>query len=96
MEFKEIKLIKDWFIALIYYKESYMILLGKYKDIKLDVKTETDDIMFKYDYHIPITTNRTAQIIIPFLAHNNNIFTLVTLNNKEEFKTIISTLEVVL
>lgn len=38
----------------------------------------------------------TSKLEIPFIAHNNKLFTIFSLNNKQEYEIIKNVLEVVL
>lgn len=97
MKVKKIEFIKDWIVALVEHDKQPMILIGK-ADAKLNVENAYDT-EFEFGLnsaYTKIINHQTAQIVASFKEHNGKLFTLITLNNKEEFKTIISTLEVIL
>ena len=97
MEFKEIKFIKDWLIALVKNDNNYVIILGKIGKIKFQTEQDTISISSKY-YELmdDIIKSISSKIEIPLIAHNDKLFTIINLNNKQEYETIKTVLEVVL
>ena len=97
MEFKEIKFIKDWLIALVKNDNNYVIILGKVGKIKFQTEQDTISISSKY-YELmdDIIKSISSKIEIPLIAHNDKLFTIINLNNKQEYETIKTVLEVVL
>ena len=97
MEFKEIKFIKDWLIALVKNDNNYVIILGKVGKIKFQTEQDTISISSKY-YEImdDIIKSISSKIENPLIAHNDKLFTIINLNNKQEYETIKTVLEVVL
>ncbi len=97
MEFKEIKFIKDWLIALVKNDNNYVIILGKVGKIKFQTEQDTISISSKY-YELmdDIIKSISSKIEIPLIAHNDKLFTIISLNNEQEYETIKTVLEVVL
>lgn len=97
MEFQEIKFIKDWLIALVKNDDKYMVILGKIGKIKFSAEQDTVSITSRYYELIDnIVTSMSSKIEIPLIAHNDKLFTIFGLNNKQEYETIKNVLEVVL
>ncbi len=97
MEFQEIKFIKDWLIALVKNDDKYMVILGKIGKITFQTKQDTISITSSYYELIDdIIKSMTSKIEIPLIAHNDKLFTMFGLNNKQEYETIKNVLEVVL
>ena len=97
MKFKEIKFIKDWLIALVKNDNKYMAILGKIGKIKFQTEQDTISISSNY-YELMdnIIKSITSKIEIPLIAHNDKLFTIINLNNEQEYETIKTVLEVVL
>ena len=97
MEFKEIKFIKDWLIALVKNDNNYVIILGKVGKIKFQTEQDTISISSKY-YELmdDIIKSISSKIEIPLIAHNDKLFTIINLNNEQEYEIIKTVLEVVL
>ena len=97
MEFKEIKFIKDWLIALVKNDNNYVIILGKVGKIKFQTEQDTISISSKY-YELmdDIIKSISSKIEIPLIAHNDKLFTIISLNNEQEYETIKTVLEVIL
>ena len=97
MEFKEIKFIKDWLIALVKNDNNYVIILGKIGKIKFQTEQDTISISSKY-YELmdDIIKSISSKIEIPLIAHNDKLFTIISLNNEQEYETIKTVLEVIL
>ena len=97
MEFKEIKFIKDWLIALVKNNNNYTAILGKIGKIKFQTEPDTISITSKYYELIDdIIKSVSSKIEIPLIAHNDKLFTIISLNNEQEYETIKTVLEVVL
>ena len=98
MEIQNIKLIKDWCTALCYVEEQdcYAIIIGKTGNIKLTFTEDTNDILYHSIVISQFVQQRNASINIPFIQHNDSIFHIITLHNKEEYNTILQILEVIL
>ena len=97
MEFKEIKFIKDWLIALVKNNNNYTAILGKIGKIKFQAEPDTISITSKYYELIDdIVKSITSKIEIPLIAHNDKLFTIISLNNEQEYETIKTVLEVIL
>lgn len=97
MEFKEIKFIKDWLIALVKKDNKSIVILGKVG--KITFQTEQDTISIFSDYYKlmdNIIKSISSKIEIPLIAHNDKLFTIINLNNEQEYETIKTVLEVVL
>ena len=97
MKFKEIKFIKDWLIALVKNDNKYMAILGKIGKIKFQTEQDTISISSNY-YELMdnIVKSITSKIEIPLITHNDKLFTIINLNNEQEYETIKTVLEVVL
>lgn len=97
MKFEEIRLIHNWICALMKHNAQYVLFIAKTPGINFEAEQEIQNIN-RYGINIGtcITNNYNAYINIPLLTINNNIFHLITLHNKEEYATILSTLEVIL
>lgn len=97
MDFQEIKFIKDWLIALVKNDNKYMVILGKIGKIKFQAEQDTISITSNY-YKLmdDIVKSISSKIEIPLIAHNDKLFTIISLNNEQEYKTIKTVLEVVL
>lgn len=97
MKFQEIKFIKDWLIALAENDDKYIIILGKIGKITFQTKQDTISITSRYYELIDdIIKGMTSKLEIPFIAHNDKLFTIFSLNNKQEYEIIKNVLEVVL
>lgn len=97
MKFQEIKFIKDWLIALVENDDKYMVILGKIGKITFQTKQDTISITSRYYELIDdIVKSMKSSIEIPFIAHNDKLFTIINLNNKQEYEIIKTVLEVVL
>ena len=96
MDFIKIKIIKNWLFALVQHNDYYSIMLGKIQPPKFESKTNNSAIFYHGDLIAETTQSNTASIIITFLEHNKNLFTLINLNNKEEYDTIVEIAEVIL
>jgi len=51
---------------------------------------------YYYKFITEIVKNLSAKIEIPFITHDDTLYTIINLNHKEEYNTIKSVLEVVL
>lgn len=99
MKFEELKIINEWICALVYdtNKDKYMIFLAQSLGPKLEITESNQDIIELYGIQLfQITKSKSASINIPLVTNNDTLFHLITLNNKAEYTTIISTLEVIL
>ena len=98
MGIQNIKLIKDWCVALCYVEEQdcYAIIIGKTGNIKLAFTEDTENILYRSITISQYVTQRNASINIPFIQHNDSVFHIITLHNKEEYDTILQILEVIL
>ena len=98
MEFLEMRQIKDYILNLVLdtKHDTYVLFIGKGIP-KIHFVENYDTLTDKYKAcYLDICKTRTAKIEIPLQDNNGNLFTLITLHNKEEYKTILSVLEVVL
>lgn len=98
MDFLEIKTIKHQLFALVEKDNKYFLFTGKILDPKMEIHDDTKDIFSGfYDYKISnYIVSRTAAINLTFAEHNDALFHLITLHNKEEYKTILEVAEVIL
>ena len=97
MKFKEIKFIKDWCIALVQDNDKYIVILGKCGKVKFQVQQDAMSMeSYYYKYITEIVNSLSAKIEIPFIKHDDTLYTIINLNHKEEYNTIKSVLEVVL
>ena len=97
MDFQEIQFIKNWLIALVKNDNKYMVILGKIGKIKFQTEQDTISITSNYYKLIDdIVKSISSKIEIPLIAHNDKLFTIIGLNNEQEYKTIKTVLEVVL
>ena len=97
MKFKEIKFIKNWCVALAQDDDKYIVILGKCDRVVFN--THQDTMSIESDYYkliSEIVKSLSAKIEIPFIAHNDKLFSIIYLNHEEEYNTIKSVLEVVL
>ena len=94
MNFLEIRTIKQQLFALVEKDNKYFLFTGKILNPKLEMHDNTIDI---YDYKVSnYVTSRTAAINLTFAEHNDTLFHLITLHNKEEYKTLLEVAEVIL
>ena len=96
MNFIKIETIKDWLFALVQYNDYYSIMLGKIQPPKFESKNDDSAIFYRGHLVTEITQSNTASMIITFLEHNKNLFTLIKLQNKDEYDTIVEIAEVLL
>ena len=97
MDFLEIKTIKHQLFALVEKDNKYFLFTGKILNPTLEIHDDTKDIFNLYDYKVSnYVTSRTAAINLTFAEHNDTLFNLITLHNKEEYKTILEVAEVIL
>lgn len=97
MNFLEIRTIKQQLFALVEKDNKYFLFTGKILNPKLEIHENTRDIFELYDYKVSnYVTSKTAAINLTFVEHNDTLFHLITLHNKEEYKTILEVAEVIL
>lgn len=97
-EIKKIEFVKDWCIMLVAQDDNkYVAILGKCGKIKFQTQQNTISAFSGY-YKImdDIIKSISSKIEIPLIAHNDKLFTIITLNNEQEYETIKTVLEVVL
>ena len=87
----KLQIIKQRLFALTKNKDNYFLLTGLTETPKLDVNIKNDLL----DTDI-ISCERHAEISIPFMKHNNSLFSIIGLHNEEEYNTIIKVAEVIL
>ena len=96
MDFIKIETIKDWLFALAQYNDCYSLMFGKIQPPKFESKNNDNAIFYRGHLVTEITQSNTASIVITFLEHNKNLFTLIKLQNKDEYDTIVKIAEVIL
>ena len=87
----KLQIIKQRLFALATNNGNYFLLTGLIETPKLDVVINND-----LQDTVIISCERYAGISIPFVAHNNSLFSVISLNNEEEYNTIIKVAEVIL
>lgn len=96
MDFIKIETIKDWLFALVQYNDYYSIMFGKIQQPKFESKNNNSAIFYHGDLITETIQSNTASIAMTFLEHNKNLFTLIKLQNKDEYNTIVKIAEVIL
>ena len=98
MDFLEIKTIKHQLFALVEKDNKYFLFTGKILNPTLEIHNDTKDVFSGlYNYKISeYIASITAAINLVFAKHNDALFHLITLHNKEEYETILEVAEVIL
>ena len=84
---------KNIFVGLYKGKEYYYMIYGKTGTARMNTEEETEDVYFKYAPVGNFLKSRTIAIEIPFVANDKTCCTVINLQNKAEYHTIVKILK---